>query len=394
MPKDISPSHEGREPRSDSPTHDGARSHGKVRNFATRPETYRYAKSDFFTLRSGEQVLRLRGGGDDDANYGDLYNTGWYGDSSNTGEYGGSGWQEDPFRYDPFRYEDLDKDENPFDQGRNEQAHTSDSYSEAIKLLDEWKIKTSYESSEQAIKQLEKWRSQLHEDSRKDASELLYSYSRQMHDDSKEDDIKLFNELRSQMYDDSNEDAIKLFNELRSQICDESGENVTGDDHQRPIDTTTENPIVKLEKEIMHEAVEHGQFFTKDGDLIGDMIVGTASSLDLCSYREMAKDAIFTHNHPQNGQLSMEDLEAAADFNMLEIRAITADGQTFSMARGAKGWKVSKLKEIKKIERDVQGELFRDPVAQKFYQAGNEDAVWKMQFEKIAERIGGVYTVS
>jgi hypothetical protein len=228
MLKDISSSHEGREPRSDSPTKDGARSHGKVRDFATRPVTYRYAKSDFFTLRSGERVPRLRGGADNDANYGDLYNTGWYGDSSNTGEYGGSGWQEDPYRYDPFRSEDLDKDENPFDQWRNEQAHTSDSYSEAIKLLDEWKIKTSYESSEQAIKQLEEWRSQLHEDSRKDASELLYSYSRQMHDDSKEDASELFNELQSQMHEDSNEDAIKLFDELRSQMCDASGRSSQG----------------------------------------------------------------------------------------------------------------------------------------------------------------------
>jgi vacuolar-type H+-ATPase subunit H len=235
MLKDISSSHEGREPRSDSPTKDGARSHGKVRDFATHPVTYRYSKSDFFTLRSGERVLRLRGGADDDANYGDLYNTGWYGDSSNTGEYGGSGWQEDPYRYDPFRSEDLDKYENPFDQGRNEQAHTSDSYSEAIKLLDEWKIKTSYESSEQAIKQLEEWRSQLHEDSRKDASELLCSYSSQMHndsDDSNEDAIKLFNDFRSRMHGDSKDDAINLFNDLRSKMYDVSGENVTGDGHR------------------------------------------------------------------------------------------------------------------------------------------------------------------
>jgi hypothetical protein len=244
MPKEISSSHEGRDQRPDAPTRDGARYHGKVPDFATRPQTYRYAKGDFFTLRSGERVPRLRGGADDDANYGDLYNTGgyggssdtggygWYGDSSNSGGYGDYRWQEDPYRYDPSKPEDLDKYENPFDRWGKEPASTSDSYSEAIKLLDEWKIKTSYESSEQAIKQLEEWRIQLREDSIKDASELLYEYNSQMHDDSNddsnEDAIKLFNELRSQMHDDSNKDAIKLFNELRSQMCDASGRSSQG----------------------------------------------------------------------------------------------------------------------------------------------------------------------
>jgi hypothetical protein len=171
-------------------------------------------------------------------------------------------------------------------------------------------------------------------------------------------------------------------------------ENATGDGHQKSTDTTTENQVVKFEKEIMHKPLEHGQFFTKDGDLIGDIIVGKASSLDLWDYRDIAKDAIFTHNHPQNGQLSMEDLETAAGFDMQEIRAITADGRTFSMTRGAEGWKVFDLKDIKEIEDKAKRELFRDPVARKCYQEGNEDAVWKMLFEKIAEKIGGVYHVS
>jgi hypothetical protein len=177
-------------------------------------------------------------------------------------------------------------------------------------------------------------------------------------------------------------------------VHDESGENVTGDGHQKPTDSTIENPVVKFEKEIMYEALEHGQFFTKDGDLIGDIIVGKAKSIDLSSYRDIAKDAIFTYNHPHNGQMSMEDIETAAGFDMQEIREITADDKTYSMTRGADGWKVFDLDEIKRIERDAKGELFHDPVAQKCYQEGNEDAVWKMLFEKIAEKIGGVYHVS
>jgi hypothetical protein len=132
MPKDISSSHEGREQRSDAPPHDVARSHGKVRDFATRPQTHQYANGDYFTLRSGERVLRLRGGADDEG-YGDPYNTRWDGDNYNTGwwydDSYNTGWHDDPYRHeDPYRYED------PSDQWRKEPASTSDIYSEASEL--------------------------------------------------------------------------------------------------------------------------------------------------------------------------------------------------------------------------------------------------------------------
>ena len=92
MPKEISLPHEGREPRSDSPTHDVARSHGKVRDFATRPQTHQYAAS------RQREVLRLRGGADDDDDYG-YY--GGYGDDE--GQYKDYGWYKD----DEERYEDY-----------------------------------------------------------------------------------------------------------------------------------------------------------------------------------------------------------------------------------------------------------------------------------------------
>ena len=41
--REISPSREGRDQRSDSPTKDVASSNGKIRDFATRPETYQHA---------------------------------------------------------------------------------------------------------------------------------------------------------------------------------------------------------------------------------------------------------------------------------------------------------------------------------------------------------------
>ncbi len=161
MPKEMSLSLEGREQKADAPTHNGARPHGKVRDFATRPQTHQYTKGDYFTLRSGERVLRLRGGGDFD-DYGDSYNTGWNDDSYNTGwnndpyryeDTYNTGWDgdtynterdNDPYRYeDTYRYEELYKYEDPYryedpsDQWRKEPASTSDIYSEAIELLRE-----------------------------------------------------------------------------------------------------------------------------------------------------------------------------------------------------------------------------------------------------------------
>src|SRR5271157_892510 len=97
MPKELSSSRDEREPRSDAPTHKGARSQDKVQDFATHPETHQYAKGDYSTLRSGERVLRLRGGAD---NYDDPYNTGYYDDPYNTGYYDdpyNTGYYDDPY---------------------------------------------------------------------------------------------------------------------------------------------------------------------------------------------------------------------------------------------------------------------------------------------------------
>jgi hypothetical protein len=80
--KETSPSREGRDQRSDSPTKDVASSNGKVRDFATRQETYQHAAGNDLSQQGvGEReqsviggnsqestrraVLRLRGGSDD-----------------------------------------------------------------------------------------------------------------------------------------------------------------------------------------------------------------------------------------------------------------------------------------------------------------------------------------
>ena len=99
MLKDTSSSCEGKDHKSDAPIKDVARPHGKVQDFATRQQTYRYTKDDFFTLRSGERVPRLRGGGEFD-DYGDTYNTGWNDDTYNTGwndDTYNTGWNDDSY---------------------------------------------------------------------------------------------------------------------------------------------------------------------------------------------------------------------------------------------------------------------------------------------------------
>ena len=120
MLKDQSSSLEGREQRPDAPTNKGARSHGKVRDFATHPETHQYAKGDYFTLRSGERVLRLRGGAD---NYDDPYNTGYYDDPYNTGYYDdpyNTGYYDDP--YNTGYYDD------PYNTGYYDDPHNTGYY--------------------------------------------------------------------------------------------------------------------------------------------------------------------------------------------------------------------------------------------------------------------------
>jgi hypothetical protein len=161
-----------------------------------------------------------------------------------------------------------------------------------------------------------------------------------------------------------------------------------------PVRTTQAiSKIINFEKGITNEALEHGQFFSKEGDLIGDTIVGTESSIDISSYKDMAKDSIYTHNHPGNRQFSLQDIQTAAGFDMAEVRAVTPSGKVYSMKRGIDGWKITDPRAIEMAQTMAQSELSSDPVARQFFQEGNQEAVWNMLFEKIAKSIGGEYTV-
>ncbi|WP_235332655.1 contractile injection system protein, VgrG/Pvc8 family [Paenibacillus polymyxa] len=148
--------------------------------------------------------------------------------------------------------------------------------------------------------------------------------------------------------------------------------------------------ITEVEERIRHESKEHGQFFDKDGNLIGDTVVGTEKAIDISDYRHAGKDAVFTHNHPSNGPFSLEDIMVAVDFDMLEMRAITPNGKSFNMTRGIDGWKVDG-QSVRMVYRLVQEELRSDINFNKLYKEGRMDEAWDMFYDKVAEKIGGEY---
>lgn len=149
--------------------------------------------------------------------------------------------------------------------------------------------------------------------------------------------------------------------------------------------------VNKFEDQIRDKPVEHGQFFDKKGNLIGDTVVGTEKSINISNHKDTSKDTVFTHNHPTNGPFSLEDIATAVDFNMAEIRAVSPNGTNLSMRRGAEGWK-GNADDIGNIFANVQKELRSDPRAQEYFKTGNKDAVWDMLFNRVAEKIGGEYT--
>ncbi|KQY94720.1 hypothetical protein ASD24_04020 [Paenibacillus sp. Root52] len=148
--------------------------------------------------------------------------------------------------------------------------------------------------------------------------------------------------------------------------------------------------VEEVENRIRHESKEHGQFFDKDGNLIGDTVIGNEKAIDISAYKDRGKDAVFTHNHPTNGPFSLDDMMVVVDFDMLEIRAITPNGKTFSMTRGTDGWKVDG-QSVPMVYRLVQEELRANVNFNKLYKEGRMDEAWDMFYTKVAERIGGEY---
>ncbi|WP_413030867.1 hypothetical protein [Paenibacillus taichungensis] len=83
-------------------------------------------------------------------------------------------------------------------------------------------------------------------------------------------------------------------------------------------------------------------------------------------------------------------METAVDFNMAEMRAVTPNGKIYIMKRGTEGWKVHG-KHMEFVYQFVQTELKADPTFNNLYKAGMIDKAMDIYFQRIAERIGGIY---
>ncbi|USK34061.1 hypothetical protein LIT25_00965 [Bacillus sp. F19] len=152
--------------------------------------------------------------------------------------------------------------------------------------------------------------------------------------------------------------------------------------------------IKYLEDMIRNEVNEHGVIFDRNGNVISNLITdGHRSKIDLSPYKNQCKDAIFTHNHPQNGHFSFEDIETAMNFDMAEIRATLPNGVTFSMKRGANGWNQSAMNDLRGVFQKAYQELKTDPKMIKLQQEGNKAAINDMFMDTIGKMIGGEYNV-
>lgn len=76
-----------------------------------------------------------------------------------------------------------------------------------------------------------------------------------------------------------------------------------------------------------------------------------------------AKDAVVTHNHPNNTSFSLEDMLLANKLNVASIRAV-GDGYTYELIRPANGWNAS-AKEIKKMYETAADSIQKDVMAMK-----------------------------
>lgn len=150
--------------------------------------------------------------------------------------------------------------------------------------------------------------------------------------------------------------------------------------------------VIDDEQLIMKKTIENGKFYNKNGKAITDFIEGEVDYIDISKYKNIAKDTIYTHNHPNNGFFSIDDIMTAIDFDMYQIRAITNNGQTFIMTRGTNGWKVT-ANELPYIQQEIQSILRNDPKVIKLFQEGNVNAVNDTLWKAIAKAIGGEYTV-
>ncbi|WP_256702295.1 hypothetical protein [Paenibacillus sp. P32E] len=141
------------------------------------------------------------------------------------------------------------------------------------------------------------------------------------------------------------------------------------------------------------EPYEWGLIFDKNGNPISKPITDYHSGkIDISTYKDSCKDGVYTHNHPNNGVFSWQDLETARGFDMAEIRATLPNGTTLSIKRGPKGWIWDNMDTQITLNRAKQNVLTKPEYAELLKQRDQPalDMAWMKEF---AELMGGNFHV-
>lgn len=100
-----------------------------------------------------------------------------------------------------------------------------------------------------------------------------------------------------------------------------------------------EMPMIEAEAVLQKQPIEHFVAFDGAGKMLF-RVRGTRGEVKIKpDFVSRLKDAVFTHNHPENGCLSKEDINLGIKGDVKEIRAVPADGSgAFVMRRPESGW--------------------------------------------------------
>ncbi|MDR0266773.1 hypothetical protein [Paenibacillus sp.] len=141
------------------------------------------------------------------------------------------------------------------------------------------------------------------------------------------------------------------------------------------------------------EPHEWGLIFDKNGNPISKLITDYHSGkIDISKYQDLCKEGVYTHNHPNNGVFSWQDLETARGFDMAEIRATLPNGTTLSIKRGSNGWNWDNIDTQITLNKAKQNVLTKPEYAELLRQRDQSalDMAWMKEF---AELMGGSFSV-
>ena len=164
--------------------------------------------------------------------------------------------------------------------------------------------------------------------------------------------------------------------------------------------------VLESEHRIRTHKVESAHIFDpKTGKKVQSIAGGTKSSVNIASGKANCKDAVVTHNHPSGqgktgweaigNSFSGEDIAAAIDYDMAEIRAVTHK-YTFSMKRPKGGWGVSKadfVRAYNQVNSQVRSE-FTDYIDDAPDQASRQQRISRCNAahaHEVAKRVAKLY---